>query len=172
MDVERLEVEELVEHYTPLLLRIALSVLDDREEARDVCQEVFLRYLEHESEIDRPVSWLYRVTLNLSINARKKRVLRDSRSPMLVAVDARAPDPVEEIEKRRRRRAIAVAVAELPEGQRSAFVLRQQAGMSIKEIAADLGVSEGTVKTQLHRALSALCARLGKGPQIRDKGAG
>lgn len=151
--------ERVVQLHTQALLRLATAVLHSTEDARDVCQEVFLRYFERAGTIDNPRAWLYRATLNQSINLKKKRATRATKELALVTTAPTSADPNDELETKRKRRLLRDAIAELPPGQRSAFVLRQRLELPIKEIAGVLGVSEGTVKQHLSRAVNTLCAR-------------
>jgi RNA polymerase sigma-70 factor (ECF subfamily) len=127
----------------------------DRQEAQDVVQEAFCRALARWRRIstyDDPVAWVRRVAWNLATsNVRRARVAsafrrRHREEP------APAPNP--------NRVALLAALRTLPAKQRQATVLHYLADLPISEIAASMGATEGTVKSWLHRARTALADQL------------
>ncbi len=149
-------IEEIVDRYTHSILLIATGILRNPENARDICQEVLIRFFERMETIENPGAWLYRATINRSINARKKETRHRERHLRATSEGPIAANPEQAAAKRERRRMLMDAIASLPDGQRSAFLLRQRLEMPIKEIARTLGVSEGTIKKQLNRAVNNL----------------
>jgi RNA polymerase sigma-70 factor (ECF subfamily) len=127
----------------------------DIAEAQDVVQEAFARALPRWDRIrdyDDPVAWVRKVAWNLA-TSRWRKVRRlvslthpDSDQPM--------PEPTPD------RVALRNALAELPERHRQAIVLHYLADLPIGEIAALTGAAEGTVKSWLHRARTALATHL------------
>ena len=70
--------------------------------------------------------------------------------------DIEAPTPEESLEREEMRRAVREAVARLPEDKREIIVMREFSGMSYSDIAGALGIEEGTVKSRISRARTAL----------------
>ncbi len=154
----------IVEAEADRVYRIALGLMRDHHDAEEVVQEVFLRAYK---AIDRfrgdaaLSSWLYRITVNVAQDHRKRRQRWFQR---LVS-----SDPLPEAEERRPdgdperlaagsllRSDIDRAVLALAERERTIFILRHDAGLKISEIATVLGRAEGTVKSLLHRAVRKL----------------
>jgi RNA polymerase sigma-70 factor (ECF subfamily) len=126
----------------------------DRELAEELAQESLVRLVRHWRHVrslDAPSAWLHRVAMNLAkSHFRRLRVARriarttDNRRPP-------EPDPAEAL-------VIRAAVAQLPERERAAVVLRFYVGLPVRDTAAALGCPEGTVKTLTHRAIGMLRA--------------
>ena len=147
--------ENIIEECTPMVLRLAMGVLHNREDARDICQEVFILLFQTEG-IDNPTGWLYRTTIHRAINLKKKNQRRLQRENTALKPVQSEEQPSHKLEQHEQLIHLQNAIAELPEGQRSIFLLRHQAQMPIKEIAEQLNISEGTVKKQLSRTLQRL----------------
>ena len=162
----------LMERHHRRLFRIALSYLRDADEAMDAVQETFVKAYQAASRWD-PVSevapWLSRIAVNHSIDRyrRRRRRLR-SEEPMPEQTgdhdsrwQAGLPSPEHEASGREVGQRIAAALQTLPERQRAIFVLRHYDERTLPEIADTLGMSLGTVKSSLHRAVARLRERLG-----------
>jgi RNA polymerase sigma-70 factor (ECF subfamily) len=158
----------LVERHQDRLLRLCERLLGDVEEARDAVQEVFLKVYRKAGEV-RPqgqvYTWLYRVAVNHCFNKlRRRKLVRFLRweSPAeeaeAVPFDPPdgAPDPAAVLEARRRWQATRRAIAALPDNQRAVLVLARFEGLSYKEIAAVLEITEGAVESRLFRAMRRL----------------
>jgi RNA polymerase sigma-70 factor, ECF subfamily len=161
------------EQYAPLL-RFAAGQVGSRPEAEDIVQEVLLRVWRDRERIatDRPVkSYLFAAVRNEVID-RARRDTRQrkwhgplpgtvGREGMVEAADAADPssgtDPAElsELEA-----AVRSAVASLPERCRTAFLLCREKGLTYAEAAEVMGISPGTVRIQMSRALAALRSSL------------
>lgn len=159
----------LVERHYARLYRIALAYLRQREDALDVVQEAFVKAYQGASRWDGSAEagpWLTRVTVNLAIDRwRRNRRRGETFSPL--ADDDRAAslaDPGASAERALRGREagerVARALRVLPERQRAVVVLRHYQDLSLEEIAQALGMSLGTVKSSLHRALARMRERL------------
>jgi RNA polymerase sigma-70 factor, ECF subfamily len=152
----------LVERHQRRLYRIALGYLREREDALDVVQEAFVKVFQAASRWDGSADagpWLSRVTVNLSIDRWRRNKRRGQTfSPLVegdhldVLADHR-PAPDRGVEGRESGERLAVALRALPERQRAVVVLRHYQELSLEEIATTLGMSLGTVKSSLHRAL-------------------
>lgn len=158
--------DELIARWERPIFALAFRVLGREEDARDVCQDAFLRAyrglagFKGEAKFS---SWLYRITLNLCRDwLRKHRRTPVSQMPEDVdALDLMADlPPVESVEDLVARRelsgAVAAAMALLPHEQRTAIVLKEYHGMTFQEIADLQGCPLSTVKTRLYQGLTVL----------------
>jgi RNA polymerase sigma-70 factor (ECF subfamily) len=159
----------LVERHYSRLYRIALAYLRQREDALDVVQEAFVKAYQGASRWDGSAEagpWLTRVTVNLAIDRwRRNRRRGETFAPL--ADDDHASslaDPAASAERgihgREAGERVARALRVLPERQRAVVVLRHYQELSLEEIAEALGMSLGTVKSSLHRALARMRERL------------
>lgn len=156
-------VDELYRGYALRLTRMALLLLGDKPSAEDVVQEAFLglfRGLGRLSDPGRAVAYLRVSVLNgcrSVLRARKRARLHWAATdyPAVWSAESAALEGEE-------RREVLQAVARLPRRQREVLVLRYFLGLSDAEIAADLGVSRGTVVSTASRALAALAAKVGE----------
>ncbi len=152
--------EPLVLRYQRPLYNVALRMLGDREEARDVVQDAFLKAYEKLSSFDpryRFFSWVYRIVLNASLNARERRKAGD---PLTVEPAATGDGPEEAFRARERQDGVQSALLSLPIDDRLVLVLRHFAELSYAEIGEALGVAEKTVKSRLHEARQRLGRQL------------
>jgi RNA polymerase sigma factor (sigma-70 family) len=161
----------LVERHHRRLYRIALGYLRDPDEALDAVQETFVKAFQKAGAWDPRAevgAWLTRIAVNQSIDRyRRRRRRRATEAPLEATVgdhDARwaAAEPSAErrVLGREVSERIATALKGLPARQRAVFVLRHYNEMPLEEIAGTLGMSLGTVKSSLHRAVQRLRDRL------------
>ena len=137
----------LTERLGPRVLRYATRLLGgDRAEAEDVTQEAMLRlwklapdWRQGEAKV---TSWLYRVTANLCTDRLRKRRWQGPPLDEIAEPPDEAATPAEAMDARQRAEALDAALAQLPERQRQAVVLRHIEGLANPEIAAvmDIGV--------------------------------
>lgn len=157
----------LVESHQERLLRLCERLLGDAEEARDAAQEVFLKAYRKAGDVrpqGRVYTWLYRIAVNHCLNKLRRRKLvrflrwEDSEERDTPAFDPpdEAADPAAALEARRRWRVTRRALARLPENQRSVLVLVRFEGLSYKQVAEVLGITEGAVESRLFRAMRRL----------------
>ena len=159
--------EELVERHKQKAYRIAFDFARDREEAKDLSQEAFLRAYTHLANFDGRsgfYTWFYRILVNVCLDY-KRRKKRTSTEELNAAVENRMgpghmsqhpPAPDQQVFAGQLSRRISAALEALPAKQRTAFILKNNQGLSIREIAAMMQTAEGTVKVHLHRAVTAL----------------
>jgi RNA polymerase sigma-70 factor (ECF subfamily) len=159
----------LVARWEGPLYRFVYRLLPQREDARDVCQEAFLRVY-NKSDRFRPGSrfstWLYQIALNLCRDQQRRR----HRWNAIVASGAvdrepatRGDDgPAESVERRDRAARVLEALERIPREQREVLVLKEFEGLKFREIADLLGCPESTVKSRLYYGLDNLRAELGK----------
>jgi RNA polymerase sigma-70 factor (ECF subfamily) len=150
----------LVRRYERVLYNVALRMLGDREDARDVTQDAFLKAYQKLATFDpsyRFFSWMYRIVVNESLNLRGRRTPTTALEFDLVS-SGRADDGLREREIRDR---VQAGLARLPDSDREVLVLRHFAELSYGDIAVSLGIAEKTVKSRLHEARQRLGRALG-----------
>ncbi len=134
----------------------------DQGEAQDVVQEAFVRALGRwrtVSELDDPVAWVRRVAINLAISRWRRQ--RNALVAWRRRGDSAAYDDpgVERV-------ALVSALRTLPARQRAAVTLHYVADLPVATVARELGVPEGTIKSDLSRARTKLAAALGNGEEV------
>lgn len=152
----------LSERHLGRTLALAHRMLGTRGDAEDVAQEAFLRVWTQaprwRPEGARFTTWLYRVTVNLCLDRRRRPVntdLGDVPEPADHRVDTEA-----EIGRRESADLVARALADLPERQRAAIALCYDAELGNIEAADVLGISIGALESLLVRGRRALRERL------------
>lgn len=165
----------LLKRFAPRLYRLTLQVMGDPDEAEDVLQEGFIQACAHIDDFEGRSglgTWLHRIVRNVALGRLRRKSLATApltandtsgSASQEVLVD-RAAGPSEAVLARERGEVLEQAIVALPEGLRAAFVLRDIEGMSTKEAAVALGISESAVKVRLHRARLALRASLSGEP--------
>lgn len=152
--------ETLVRRHRARVYRIALRILGDPHDAQDVAQDVFIQVWTALAGFlggSAFTTWLYRITVNRSLNHRQRR---RATLPLPDADPAAGTGPADEVVARHRAQATARAIASLPADQRAVFVLYQMEGFSCPEVAAILSLPEPTVRGRLARARRALIDQL------------
>lgn len=172
----------LVESHQERLLRLCERLLGDPEEARDAAQEVFLKAFRKAGEV-RPMgqvyTWLYRIAVNLCLNKLRRRKLvrflrfeanpEEPDAPAFDPPDA-GPDPISALESRRRWQSTRKAIAKLPDNQRAVLILVRFEGLSYRQAAEVLGITEGAVESRLFRAMRRIEAAQGR-EDAQERGA-
>lgn len=147
--------ERVVRERQAQVLRTAYRMLGNWADAEDVAQEVFVRLYRHGLDFSSDAllgGWVYRVTVNLCLDrARSARPAEELVSGGTVDATAEARLLYEERKQRLMR-----ALSMLPAKERAALVLREIEGLETAEVAAILGSSEGTVRSQVSRAMDRL----------------
>jgi len=138
-------------------VRLAGLLTGDYHHGEEIAQDAFARLLEAGAKVDNPAAYLRATVVNLS-QSRLRRVILARRRPEPAGTDSPGAD--EGIATRASAGAIRAALGSLPTRQREAVVLRFYGDLPLAEVAATMGVSEGAVKTHLHRGLAALAPRL------------
>ncbi len=160
----------LVERYQGRAYRLALRVMRDEEQAKDVVQEAFLkayRSLDRFEGRSSFYTWFYRVVMNLCLDQKRRQppgrqvewdeghALETPVGTGLDAVDtthARATGPAGDFERSELRAAVQRAIEQLPDDARRTLLLREVDGLSYSEISKVLGIPKGTVMSRLHHA--------------------
>jgi RNA polymerase sigma-70 factor, ECF subfamily len=146
--------EELYRQHSTRLFNLAWRMCGTRADAEDLLQEIFL--LAHrklpEFRGDSAVgTWLYRLAMNRCLDHLKNRQTR-ARGATTTLDEETMPGPKAMADGGIKRLDLERAIARLPEGARAAFVLHDVEGFQHHEIASILGISEGTSKSQVHKA--------------------
>ncbi len=164
---------ELVRRYQGRIANLVSRVLNDRECADDLTQEVFIRVHVHRRNYRRGSklsTWLFTIAANLAKNEIRRRVRRrnwfslDALQEVLQDSAMVFADPHEgserTMERKQLQELLARAIATVPEKYRFALVLRDVEGMAYEEIALVLGVPGGTVRSRINRARNMLKRKL------------
>ena len=152
------------------ITRLCRVLLADTDEAADTVQDVFVRLHESLAAETRPMrwdAWLTRVAVNACRDRRRSGWWRWWRERGLsideITLPAAVRTPEDEVIGRETQLRVWDAVRRLPIRQREVFALRQLDGRSTEEVAAMLGITTGSVKQHLFRAVHALRRAMGDG---------
>jgi len=167
---------ELVRRYGDGVLGYLVKMSRNREQAEDLFQETFKRVHEkaHTFRGSHFKSWLFRIATHVAIDGmRKRKRLRvvslnqplecpggNCESLEAVATADDSCNPSEQAQQAELAEKVREAIELLPARQRATLVLAYYQQLSYREVAATLGCSLGTVKTQMYRALRTLAERL------------
>ena len=162
---DRAEFARLVDEYSSPIYRLGLRMLGTPQDAEDVLQNTFINALTHIQSFERRSSlatWLYRIASNealMLIRKRKPEINLDDVENSEEDEDLRPTHfvdwsalPEDELLSGEGKRALDSAIHTLPESMRIVFLLRDVEGLSIKETADVLNLTETNVKTRLLRA--------------------
>jgi RNA polymerase sigma-70 factor (ECF subfamily) len=163
----------LVLRWEQPLFRFAYRILLRQEDARDVCQETFLRILKKCHRFkkgSRFSTWMYQIALNLCRDQLRRRrrwglLLAENREldEGLAAAppdDSTGGDPSRHVEQREQSAAVMRALKQIPREQREGVVLKEYEGLKFKEIAEILSCPESTVKSRMYYGLNGVRAAL------------
>ena len=156
--------KQLVQRHQRRAFTIALGLLRDEQDAREVVQEAFLRVhrgLDSFHGGSTFFTWLYRIVTNLSIDLMRKSSRRDVELdetrevdegdiPLLSRIDG--ADPLDVLRRAEIRNKVEAALAALPVYHRAVIVMREVEGLSYEEMAEAMGVSKGTIMSRLFHA--------------------
>jgi len=168
--------DEVVRLYRPRVFRFLLASLRDRDVAENLTQDCFLKAYMGRAHFRGDASlstWLMKIAMNLlrdHLRSKRLRFWTKTRETALDPVDVSdwVPDgrssPEADFIARTQVKGIWETVSQLPEKQRSVFVLRFVEEMELREIAETTGMNPSTVKTHLYRALAAVRASVGGKP--------
>ncbi len=153
--------EQLVCRHDRHVMQIALAMINNIHDARDIYQESFIRVYTHLSSFQCKSSfktWVTRITVNVALNHRRKKwsrsriSLKDNDMPE----KKDKTNPVRNLLNKELGTAIKNAIGQLSPKQQAVFTLKHHMGYKIREIAEILDCSEGTVKSDLFRAVEKL----------------
>jgi RNA polymerase sigma-70 factor (ECF subfamily) len=174
---------ELVRRFQGRVTNLVSRVLNDRECADDLAQEVFVRVFVHRRNYrhgSKFSTWLFTIAANLAKNEIRRRVRRrnwfslDALQEVLNDSASVLADPTEgrerTLEREQFQQEIGRAIATIPEKYRLSLVLRDIEGLPYEDIAVVLGIPGGTVRSRINRARSMLKRKLQ--PLLKKEGSG
>jgi RNA polymerase sigma-70 factor (ECF subfamily) len=149
------------------LYSVACRVLGNPTDAEDLLQEIFLaahRKLDTFRGDSALGTWLYRLAMNLCLDHLRSRATRSGQLTDALDDEYGLDDSGSRhlAERTVAKMDLERAMAQLPEGCRTAFVLHDVEGLEHREIADTLGIAEGTSKSQVHKARMRLRSMLGR----------
>ena len=160
---DRTEFARLVDEYSSPVYRLGMRMLGNGQDAEDILQNTFISALVHLARFEERSSlstWLYRIAANEALMLiRKKKPQADLEESDEFDENVRPTQfvdwsalPENELLSGESQRTLDHAIQNLPDAQRLVFVLRDVEGLSIKETAEALNLTETNVKTRLLRA--------------------
>lgn len=155
--------DAIMRKYQQKIYHLMYQQVRDRETAKDLCQEAFLKAWQALPKFEGRAAfynWLYRIAINCSIDFLRKqkgsivyaREVLPENADECLQMSEMHPASCDILEKQELRRILDKAVHQLSPCQRTVFQLRYREELSVKAIAGHLNRSEGTVKTHLHQA--------------------
>lgn len=173
---DRTAFDALVRRYDQSVLRLALHMLGNEQDAQDVHQEAFLKAYRHLGNFRFECSfytWLYRIVTNLCLDHLRRRKSRREDASTVVDVhgeemdlmanvsDTRAmANPARELDRKRMGERINEALSKLTPRERMVFELKHYQGLKLRTIGEMLSTTEETAKNTLFRATRKLRANL------------
>jgi RNA polymerase sigma-70 factor (ECF subfamily) len=165
----------LFDRYYRRVLAVATGMLRNREDARDVAQETFIkahRSLPQFKGDSSFYTWLYRIAVNLCVDAQRREAryarlggvaaegAAEESEPFDVRDERVGGDPFEQVQTRELGELVKEALSELTVEHRAVILLREVDGLSYDEISQVMQCAKGTVMSRLHYARKRLQARL------------
>lgn len=164
----------LVDKYKQPVMNFAYRTLRDATEAEDLAQNVFFQVYKSARRYEPSAkfsTWLFTIARNLCLNEIRRRTRHPAESldqtyaesedqPLHQVEDKRAASPPDQLLHGELEDKITVALAELPENQRTALLLCRQEELSYEEIAEVLGCSLSATKSLIHRGRETLKLKL------------
>lgn len=144
------------------LCRVVFRMVHDTEIARDIVQEVYIKYWQKIHELPdnhQPFGYLYRACINQTLNYLKENHRRSTREQVFASnkITSRASwQPDQKLQHRETNQLISKAIDALPPACKAAFVLSRYEQKSYKQIAGILDISVNTVEKQIGKALKTL----------------
>lgn len=150
---------EIVSFCHDKFLPVAISLVKSEQGARDALQEVFLKLWLNRAklaDIENPGAWLWVTATNVTTNYVRSQLRHELRVKKLIDTVPETEDVLEELDVRFTQSLIDEAVSKLPAKRKTVFLLSRREGLSRKEIASQLNISENTVRNQLAEAIGSI----------------
>ncbi|HEY4256316.1 MAG TPA: sigma-70 family RNA polymerase sigma factor [Candidatus Udaeobacter sp.] len=161
----RQKFEEILQRFEIPLLQYATRITGDRERARDVVQETFVKFQRNGalSGEDESATWLFTVCRNGALNVcRKERRMMYLDEEAIESRESEQPMPFDELEQKEATDFLLRIVATLPARQQEVIQLKFQNDLSYRQIAAIMKTTANNVGVLLHTALKNLRQRYGE----------
>jgi RNA polymerase sigma factor (sigma-70 family) len=162
---QRQDFEQILRRFEIPLLQYARRITGDREQARDVVQETFMKFQRNGAlrRRDEPATWLFTVCRNRALNAcRKERRIIYLEGELTEAPDDQQPMPFDQLEQKEAAGFLLRIVATLPARQQEVLQLKFQSDLSYQQIACIMQTTANNVGVLLHTALKTLRQRYGE----------
>ena len=162
--------ELLYDRISGLLFSMAYRVLNDREAAEDVLQDVFIQIWDKASSYDavrgKPLTWAVTMTRNKAIDRlrssrRRYQLQNELEQEAVIDLHSSGQNSPGELELSEKSMQVREAVKRIPVDQRRAIELAFFSGMTQAEIAVELGEPLGTIKARIRRGMMRLRESLG-----------
>lgn len=153
--------EILMRRYNQRLYRVSRVILRNDGEAEDVMQDAYVRAYQHLDQFAGKAAfstWLTRIAVHEALARKRRRERIDELDALAMNGDSMSilkssdPSPEANTAQTQARQLLEEAIESLPEAYRTVVVMREVEEMSVADTAETLGVSEGVIKTRLHRA--------------------
>ena len=157
--------EEILQRFEIPLLQYAVRIAGDRERARDVVQETFVKFQRNGAlnREDEPATWLFTVCRNAALNVcRKERRITYLDDELIEARESEQPMPFDQLEQKEATGFLLRIVATLPPRQQEVIQLKFQNDLSYQQIAKIMKTTANNVGVLLHTALKTLRQRYGE----------
>ena len=157
--------EKVLQRFEIPLLQYAARITGDRERARDVVQETFVKFQRNGAinRADEPTTWLFTVCRNAALNVcRKERRITYLDEELIEARESEQPMPFDQLEQKEATGFLLRIVATLPPRQQEVIQLKFQNDLSYQQIAKIMKTTANNVGVLLHTALKTLRQRYGE----------
>ncbi len=162
--------EEIVTRYKKLIFSVVFNFINDKEEASDVAQEVFIRIynsLHRYNPKYKFSTWSVKIATNLCLDVLRKKRISSSPIDEIAGTVKSTDTPEEDCIKDEQSRMVREAIAQLPEKYRVLIIMFHQNGLSYEEISKVLNQPMTIIKNRLYRARIMLRKKLE--PYIREE---
>jgi RNA polymerase sigma factor (sigma-70 family) len=155
---------QIVEAWKDMVYNTAIGILQNAEDAEDVAQEVFVQVFESIKNFKAEAklsTWLYRITVSKALDhlRKKKRKKRFAYVQSIFGANNETviekPDfnhPGVTLDNKERSAVLFEAIAQLPENQKTAFILHKMEGLSYQEVSEIMDISVSAIESLMHRA--------------------
>ncbi|MGH7448054.1 MAG: RNA polymerase sigma factor [Longimicrobiales bacterium] len=160
--------ETLVRRYLKMAYAVALAELGDGLDAEDAVQDSFTTALERLNDCRDPAAfagWLRRIVRNRARSVRRREKVRQTEALESAGSTTSSRDPGRDLDRSEMRRRLGTALGTLTDVQRRVVLMHDLEGYRHREIAVELDIPEGTVRSHLFFARRALREQLGDAGQ-------